>query len=144
MGFSFSPKLDLGCYIVSIPKTISKKLEPSIVLLTEVVLYPYISTILPSKGPCCHAWASNLKCYMDTPDKLQRQVYETVGHMLFTLLDPWDIIIRVQVVSIGIAVIDVYMNCQNWSYLFLSVTITIWYKDMHVHNYFHCIPRVYY
>ena len=50
MGLTFSSKLDLGSYIISIAKTASKKIEALIrsmkFLSPEVALYPNKSTIL--------------------------------------------------------------------------------------------------
>ena len=58
LGLTFSSKLDLGSYIVSIAKTASKKigaLIPSIKFLSpEVALYLYKSTIQLCMEYCCH------------------------------------------------------------------------------------------
>ena len=61
MGLTFSSKLAWGSYIVSIPKTASKKigaLIPSMKFLSpEVALFPNKSTIRPCMEYCCHVWA---------------------------------------------------------------------------------------
>ena len=61
LGLTFSSKLDWGSYIVSIPKTDSKKIEVLIrfmkFLSLEFPLHLYKYTIQPSMEYCCHAWA---------------------------------------------------------------------------------------
>ena len=61
MGLTFSSKLAWGSYIVSIPKTASKKIGALIrsmkFLSPEVALFPNKSTIRPCMEYCCHAWA---------------------------------------------------------------------------------------
>ena len=58
LGLTFSSKLDLGSYIVSIAKTASKKIGALIhsikFLSPEVALYLYKSTIQPCMEYCCH------------------------------------------------------------------------------------------
>ena len=58
LGFTFSSKLDLGPYIISIAKTASKKVEALIhsrkFLSPEVALYLYKSTIHPCMESSCH------------------------------------------------------------------------------------------
>ena len=60
-GFFFSSKLDLGLYIISITKTVSKKIGAlfhSVKFLSlEVALCLYKSTMWPCMEYCCHAWA---------------------------------------------------------------------------------------
>ena len=61
LGLTFSFKLDLGSYIISVVKTASKKtvaLIDSIYFLSPgVPLYLYKSTIKPYMESCCHVWA---------------------------------------------------------------------------------------
>ena len=58
LGLTFSSKLDCGSYIISISKTISKKIEALIRLMkflsTKVALYLSKSTIRPFMEYCCH------------------------------------------------------------------------------------------
>ena len=60
LGSTFSSKLDLGSYIISIAKTASKKIGALIrsmkFLSPEVALYLYKSTIRPCMEYCCHVW----------------------------------------------------------------------------------------
>ena len=62
MGLTYSSKLYWGPYIISIAKTVSKKigaLIPSVKFLSpEVAVYLYKSTIRPCMEYCCHVWAS--------------------------------------------------------------------------------------
>ena len=37
---------------------------------------------------CCHVWARAPSCYLDLLDKLQKQIYRTVGPLLASLLEP--------------------------------------------------------
>ena len=61
-GLTFSPKLDWGCYIISIAKTASKKIGAWIhsmkFLSHEVALYLYESTMRPCMEYCCLGWCS--------------------------------------------------------------------------------------
>ena len=61
LGLTFSSKLDWGSYIISIPKTASKKILalicPMKFLSPEVALYLYKTTIQPCMKYCCHVWA---------------------------------------------------------------------------------------
>ena len=58
LGLTFSSKLDWGSYIISITKTVSKKIGALILsmkfLSSEVALYLYKSTIQPCIEYCCH------------------------------------------------------------------------------------------
>ena len=74
-GFlSFSSKLDWGSCIVSLAKTVFKKirtLNHSLKFLShEVILYLYISTIQPFMEYCCHVWAGAPGWYLEMFDKL--------------------------------------------------------------------------
>ena len=69
LGLTFSSKLDLGCYIIFIAKTASKKtiaLISSMKFLSpEVALYLYKSTICPCMEYCCHVWVgAPPSCYL--------------------------------------------------------------------------------
>ena len=81
LGLTFSSKLDWSSYIISIAKTISKKIGALIhsmkFLFPEVALYLYKSTIRPSMKYWCRVWASS--CYLEFLDKLQKQICRTVG-----------------------------------------------------------------
>ena len=76
LGLTFSAKLDWGSYIISIAKTVSKKIGAlirSMKFLSPVVaLYLYKSTTHQCMEYCCHVWASALSCYSELLDKLQK------------------------------------------------------------------------
>ena len=77
LGLTFYSKLDWGSFIISIAKTLSKKIGALICsmmfLSPEVSLYLYKSTIRPCMECCCHVWAGDaLSCYLDLLDKLQK------------------------------------------------------------------------
>ena len=66
LGLTFSSKLDWGSYIISIAKTVIKKIVALIrsmeFLSLEVALYLYKSTIRPFMEHCCHIWAGVSNC----------------------------------------------------------------------------------
>ena len=76
LGLTFSSKLDWGSYIISIAKTVSKKIGALIhsmkFLSPEVALYLYKSTIRPYMEYCCHVWVGAPSCYLELLDKLQK------------------------------------------------------------------------
>ena len=57
-------------------------------LSPEVALYLYKSTIRPCMEYCCHVWAGAPSCYLELLDKLQKQIYRTVGPSLVASLEP--------------------------------------------------------
>ena len=69
LGLTFSAKLDWGSYIISIAKTVSKKIGAlirSMKFLSPVVaLNLYKSTTHQCMEYCCHVWASALSCYLE-------------------------------------------------------------------------------
>ena len=83
LGFSFSSKLDGGSYITSTVKTFSKKignLDRSMTLFSpEVALNLFKSTIRHCVEYCCHVWNGAPSCYLEMLDKLQKQIFRTVG-----------------------------------------------------------------
>ena len=83
LRLTFSSKLDLGSYIISIAKTASKKIGALICsikfLSPEVALYLYKSTICPCMEYCCHIWAGAPSCYLELLGKLQKGICRTVG-----------------------------------------------------------------
>ena len=86
LGLTFSSKLDWGSYIVSVAKTVSKKIGALIhsmkFLSPDVALYLYKSTIQPCMEYCCHVWAGAPSCYLELLDKLQKRICRTVGPSL--------------------------------------------------------------
>ena len=69
LGLTFSSKLDYGSFIISIAKTVFKKigaLTRSMKLLSpEVDLHLYKSAIHPCMEHSCHAWAGAPSCYLE-------------------------------------------------------------------------------
>ena len=92
LGLTFFSKLDCGSYIVSIPKTASKKIEVLFRSMKffspELALYLYKSTIRPCIEYCCHVWAGAPSCYLELLDKLQKLICRTVGPSLAASLEP--------------------------------------------------------
>ena len=92
LGWTFSSKLDWGPYIISNPKTASKKIGALIrsmkFLSPEVALHLYKSTIRPCMEYCCHVWAGAPSCYLELLDKLQKQICRIVGPSLAASLEP--------------------------------------------------------
>ena len=92
LGLTFSSKLDWGSYIISIAKTVSKKIGTLIrsmkFLSPEVALYLYKSTIHPCMEYCCHIWAGATGCYLELLDKLQKRIRRIVGPLLAASLEP--------------------------------------------------------
>ena len=86
LGLTFCSELDWGSYIISIAKTVSKKIGALICsmnfLSPEVARYPYKSTIWPCMECCCHVWAFARSCYLELLDKLQKRICRTVGPLL--------------------------------------------------------------
>ena len=92
LGLALSSKLDWDSYIISIAKTVSKKIGALIrsmkFLAPEVSLYLYKSTICPCMKYCCYAWAGAPSCYLELFDKLQKRTCGTVGPSLAAFLEP--------------------------------------------------------
>ena len=92
LGLTVSFKLNWGSYIVSIAKTVSKKIEALIrsmkFLSPEVAMYLYKSTIRPCMEYCCHVWAGAPSCYLELLDKLQKQICRTIGPSLAASFEP--------------------------------------------------------
>ena len=92
LGLTFSSRLDWGSYIVSIAKTVSKKIGALFrsmkFLSPEVALYLYKSTIWPCMEYCCHVWAGAPSSYLELLDKLQKRIRRTVGPSLAASLEP--------------------------------------------------------
>ena len=89
LGLTFSSKLDWGSYIIFIAKTASKQngtlIHPMKFLSLEVALYLYKSTIWPWME-YCYVWAC-ARSSLDLLDKLQKQIFRTVGPSLAASLE---------------------------------------------------------
>ena len=92
LGLTFSSKLDLGSYIISIAKTFFKKIGALIrsikFLSLEVALYLYKSIIRPCMEYCCHVWAGTPSCSLELLEKPQKRIYRIVGASLAAFLEP--------------------------------------------------------
>ena len=92
LGLTFSSKFDWGSYIISVAKAGSKKIGTLIhsmkFLSPEVALYPYKSTIRPCIEYCCHVWPGAPSCYLESLDRLQKQISRTVGPSFAASLEP--------------------------------------------------------
>ena len=92
LGLTLSSKLDWGSYIISIAKTVSKKIGALIrsvkFLSPEVALYLSKSTIHPCMEYCYHVWAGAPICYLDLLDKLQNRICRIVGPSFAASLEP--------------------------------------------------------
>ena len=157
LGLTFSSKLDLGSYIISIAKTASKKIGALIrsmkFLSPEVALYLYKSTIRPCVEYCCHVWAGAPSCYLDLLDKLQKRICRIVGPSLAASLEP--LAHRRNVASLSLFYRYYFGRCSSeLAQLFplpffrrrstrysdrlhdFSVTISRCYKDVYVNSFF--------
>ena len=120
LGLTFSSKLDWGSYIVSIPKTATKKngalIRSMKFLSPEVALYLYKFTIQPCMEYCCHVWAYAPSCYLELLDKLQKQKCRTVGPSLAPSLKPLPHCRNVaSLKSLGITLVDVHLTGSTGS-----------------------------
>ena len=92
LGMTFSSELDWGSKIISIAKTVSKKIAALICsmkfLSPECALYLYKSTIWPCMEYCCHVWAGAPSYYQELLDKLQKQICRIVGLSHAASLEP--------------------------------------------------------
>ena len=92
LELTFSSKLDWGSYIISIAKTVSKKIGALIRSMKffspEVALHLYKSTICPCMEYCCHIWTGAPSCYLESLDKLQKRICRTLGPSLTASLEP--------------------------------------------------------
>ena len=87
LGVTFSSKLDLCSYIISVAKTALKKigvLIRSMKFHSPAALYLYKSTIRSCMEYCCHGWAGAPSCYLELLDKLQTRICKAVGLSLAT------------------------------------------------------------
>ena len=92
LGLTFSSKLDLGSYMISIVKSASKKigvLIPSMNFLSpEVAMYLYKSAICQWMEYCFHVWVSANNNHFEILDKLQKHICRTVSPSLANSIEP--------------------------------------------------------
>ena len=163
LGWTFSSKLDWGCYIISIAKIASKKIGALIhsvkFLSPEVALYLYKSAICPCMEYCCQVWAGTPSCYLELLDKLQKQICRTIGSSLAASLESlarcWN------VASLSLFYRYYFSRCSSelaqwvplpfsWGRSIrysdrlhdFSVTISRCCKDVYVNSFFPCTARL--
>ena len=92
LGLTFSSELDSGSYIISIAKTVSKKIGVLInsmkFLFPQVALYLSKSTIHQCMEYSCHVWAGAPSCYLELLDRLQKRICRTAGPLLTASIEP--------------------------------------------------------
>ena len=156
LGLTFSSKLDWNSYIITIVKTVSKKIRALVrsmkFLSSEVILYLYKSAIRPYIIYFCHIWAVVPSCYLEMLDKLQKWIYRTVGPSLAASLEPlayhWNL------ASLSLFCRYYFCRCSELAQLVLlpfsqgrsthysdrwhdfSVTIARCYEDVYVSSFF--------
>ena len=120
LRFSVSSKLDCSSCIISIGKTVFKKIGALICsmkfLSPDIALYLYKSTILPCMKHCCNTWAGAPSFYLEMLDKLQKQLYRPVGPSLGASPEP--LVHHQNVASLGLSYtfVNVHLTCLNWFY----------------------------
>ena len=69
LDLTFSSKLHLGSYIISITTTASKKIGALMKILSpDIALYLFKSTIGICMKYCCHVWVGAPSCYLELLD----------------------------------------------------------------------------
>ena len=148
LGLIFSSKLDWCSYIISIGKTVSKKIGALIrsmkFLSPEVALYPYKSTIRPCMEYCCHIWTGAPSCYLELLDKLQKRICRVVGPSLAASLEP--LAHRQNVASISLFYRYYFGRCSSDLAQLLLLPFSrgraTCYSDR-LHDFYVTIPRCY-
>ena len=89
---TFFSELGWDSYIISIAKTVSKKVGALICSMKffspEVALYLYKSTIQPCTKYCSHVWADAPSYSLELLNKLQKWRYRTIGPSLGASFEP--------------------------------------------------------
>ena len=115
LGLTFSSKLDRGSYIISIAKSVSKKIGTLIRSMKffspEVALYLDKSTIRLCKKYCCHVWHGAPSCYLELLDKLQKRICRTAAPSLAASLEP--LAYRRNVVSLNLFYMYYFGRCSS-------------------------------
>ena len=163
LGLTFSSKLDRGSCIISIAKTVSKKVRALICsmkfLSPGAALYLSNCTIRPCMEYYCHVWAGAPSGYLELLDKLQKWICRTVGPS--PAASPELLPHCQNVTSLSLFYryyfVDVHPNWLNWFHFLIleegstcysdrlrdfSVTIPECYKDVYVNSFFPCTTRL--
>ena len=89
LDLTFSSKLHLGSYIISITTTASKKIGALMKILSpDIALYLFKSTIGICMKYCCHVWVGAPSCYLELLDQLQMQICRYDGPSYAVSLEP--------------------------------------------------------
>ena len=126
-GLTFSSKLDWGSYMISIAKTVPKKIGALIhfmkFLSPGVGLYLCKSTMQAFMEYCCHIWAGTPSWYLEFLDRLQKRICRTAGPSLTASLEPLACHRNVSRVSL---LVDVLQSWLNWfHFLFPRVSLLV-------------------
>ena len=146
LGLTFSSKLDWGSYIVSIAKTVSKKIGTLIhsvkFLFPQVALYLYKSNICPCMEYCCHIWAGNPSCYLELLDKPQKQICRAVASLSLFYRYYFGRSSSELAQLVPLPFSRGGSTCYSDRLHDFSVTIPICYKDVYVNSFFPCTAKL--
>ena len=118
-----------------------------------VALYLYRFTIQPCIEYWCHLWTGACNCYLHISDKLLKQVCRTVGPSLAASPEPlthwwhainWSLFYRYyfgKIISELLELVQLPHSsgrsmCHFNKLHYFSVTIPIYYKDVHISSFF--------
>ena len=95
LGLTLFSKFDWGSYIISIAKSVSRKIGTLICsmkfLSSEVAVYLHISAKRPSmEYCCCHVWVVAPSCYLELSENLQKRICGNVDPSCAASLEPLD------------------------------------------------------
>ena len=129
-------------------------------LSPEVALYLYKSTIQPCMECCCHVWTAAPSCYLELLDKLQKQIWRTVGPSLSASLEP--LAYCRNVASLSLFYSYYFGRCSSVLAELIPLLYSRWrstcysdrlhdfsiiilrcYKDVYVNSFFPCTAREY-
>ena len=147
-GLTFSSKLYWGSYIISIAKTVSKKIGALIhstkFLSPEVVLYLFKSTLCSRMKYCCHALPGASSCYVELLDKPQKRICSNVDPSFAASLEP--LAHRWNVTSLCLFYRYYFGRCSSELAQLVPLPFSRWrstrYSDR-LHDFSVTIPRCY-
>ena len=154
--------MDWGSHIISIAKTVSKKIGALIhymkFLPPEIALYLYKPTIWPCMEYSCHVWVGAPSCFLELLDKIQNWICRTVGPSLAVSLEP--LVHHLNVTSLSLFYRYYFGRCSSelaqlvplpysWgrttrysnSLHDFSVSVPRCYKDIYVNSFVPCTAR---
>ena len=142
LGLDFSSKLDWGSYIISIAKTLSRKIGALIrsmkFLSPEVALYLYKSTIRPCMEYCCQVWPLVATWNSQISYKMNMQDYWS-----FTCCLCWTLGSLSKCSQLK-SFLQVLLRSPRYSDRLhgFSVTISRFYKNVNVNSFFSPTARL--